>query len=71
MARSVKIHFADGSHVPGCPTNQPTNQPTPRLKCSAPCSSRSEDENEGMLLLRRRIVKAISAVGEDFKGGLW
>ena len=29
MARSVKIHFADGSHVPGCPTNQhlPSNVP--------------------------------------------
>ena len=24
MARSVKIHFADGSHVPGCPS-APTN----------------------------------------------
>ena len=31
-APSVKIHFADGSHVTGCPTDR-TIQPTPRFIC--------------------------------------
>ena len=26
MAPSVKIHFADGSHVTGCPTDRPSSQ---------------------------------------------